>query len=100
MAERRGRAARIGFMRHAQPVFKRVDRYLDASARVLLGASGREGVDAAMDEALHKVGPPRTISRTESGTAIVSVWQSSSMDGRTSARRVERAFSEVKCDGW
>ena len=50
MADRRGRADRIGFMRHAQPVFKRVD-YLDASARVLLGASGREGVDAAMDEA-------------------------------------------------
>ena len=66
MADRRARAARIEFMRHAQPVFqnpfeafnplKRVDRYLDASARVLLGARGREGVDAAMDEALHKVG--------------------------------------------
>ena len=66
MADRRGRAARIEFMRHAQPVFqnpfeafnplKRVDRYLEASARVLLGASGREAVDAAMDEALHKVG--------------------------------------------
>ena len=66
MADRRGRTARIEFMRHAQPVFqnpfeafnplKRVDRYLDASARVLLGARGREGVDAAMDEALHKVG--------------------------------------------
>ena len=66
MAERRGRAARIEFMRHAQPVFqnpfeafnplKRVDRYLDASARVLLGARGPEAVDAAMDEALHKVG--------------------------------------------
>ena len=46
MADRRGRADRIGFMRHAQPVFRRVD-YLDASAR-----------------------------------------------------RVERAFSEVTCDGW
>ena len=66
MADRRGRAARIEFMRHAQPVFqnpfeafnplKRVDRYLDASARVLLGARGQEAVDAAMDEALHKVG--------------------------------------------
>ena len=66
MADRRGRAARIEFMRHAQPVFqnpfeafnplKRVDRYLDASARVLLGVRGQEAVDAAMDEALHKVG--------------------------------------------
>ena len=62
MADRRGRTARIEFMRHAQPVFqnpfeafnplKRVDRYLDASARVLLGARGREGIDAAMDEAV------------------------------------------------
>ena len=66
MADRRGRAAKIEFMRHAQPVFqnpfeafnplKRVDRYLDASARVLLGARGRGAIDAAMDVALHKVG--------------------------------------------
>jgi peptide/nickel transport system ATP-binding protein len=66
MADRRGRTARIEFMRHAQPVFqnpfeafnplKRVDRYLEASARVLRGARGRADIDAAMDEALHKVG--------------------------------------------
>ena len=66
MADRRGRAARLEFMCHAQPVFqnpfeafnplKRVDRYLDASARVLLGARGRDRAAAAMDEALHKVG--------------------------------------------
>ncbi len=65
-ADRRGRAGRVEFMRHIQPVFqnpfeafnplKQVDRYLQASARVLLGARGRESVDAAMDEALHKVG--------------------------------------------
>ena len=61
-ADRR-RAGRVEFMRHVQPVFqnpfetfnplKQVDRYLRASARVLLGARGREG---AMDEALQKVG--------------------------------------------
>lgn len=66
MADRRGRAARVEFMRHVQPVFqnpfeafnplKQVDRYLEASARVLLGARGRASVDAAMDEALQKVG--------------------------------------------
>ena len=48
-ADRRGRAGRVEFMRHVQPVFqnpfetfnplKQVDRYLRASARVLLGAA-------------------------------------------------------------
>lgn len=66
MADRRGRAARLEFMCHAQPVFqnpfeafnplKRVDRYLEASARVLRGVRGRGNVAAALDEALHKVG--------------------------------------------
>ena len=66
MADRRGRAARLEFMCHAQPVFqnpfeafnplKRVDRYLEASARALRGVRGRGNVDAALDEALHKVG--------------------------------------------
>lgn len=66
MADRRGRAARLEFMCHAQPVFqnpfeafnplKRVDRYLQASARALRGVRGRGNVDAALDEALHKVG--------------------------------------------
>ena len=65
-ADRRGRAGRVEFMRHVQPVFqnpfetfnplKQVDRYLRASARVLLGARGREGVEGAMDGALQKVG--------------------------------------------
>ena len=66
MADRRGRASRLEFMRHVQPVFqnpfeafnplKTVDRYLEASARVLLGEKQRPAVDAAMDEALQKVG--------------------------------------------
>lgn len=66
MADRRGRAARLEFMRHVQPVFqnpfesfnplKRVDRYLEASARVLLGERKRANIDAAMDNALQKVG--------------------------------------------
>ena len=63
---KRNRAARLEFMRHVQPVFqhpfeafnplKPVDRYLEASARVLLGAKEDDQVDAAMDEALQKVG--------------------------------------------
>ena len=60
------RAQRLSFMRHVQPVFqnpfeafnplKEVDRYLQASARVLLGATSRAQVEAAMDDALQKVG--------------------------------------------
>ena len=63
---KRNRAARLEFMRHVQPVFqnpfeafnplKHVDRYLEASARVLLGAKEDDEVDAAMDDALQKVG--------------------------------------------
>lgn len=65
-AERNSRATRLGFMRRVQPVFqnpfetfnplKQVDRYLEATARTLLGAKTKADVDAAMDEALHKVG--------------------------------------------
>jgi ABC-type oligopeptide transport system ATPase subunit len=65
-SERRSRAARIDFMRRVQPVFqnpfeafnplKRVDRYLAATARQLLGASDIGDVNAAMDAALQKVG--------------------------------------------
>ena len=65
-AERRSRAARLDFMRHVQPVFqnpfetfnplKRVDRYLNSTARTLLGVKSRAAAEAAMDDALHKVG--------------------------------------------
>jgi peptide/nickel transport system ATP-binding protein len=65
-SERRTRAARLDFMRRVQPVFqnpfetfnplKRVDRYLLATARTLLGAATRSAAETAMDDALHKVG--------------------------------------------
>ncbi|WMT58134.1 ABC transporter ATP-binding protein [Truepera radiovictrix] len=65
-SEWKRRAARSDFMRRVQPVFqnpfeafnplKQVDRYLEATARRLLGATERKAVDAAMDEALQKVG--------------------------------------------
>jgi peptide/nickel transport system ATP-binding protein len=65
-AERRNRAARRAFLRRVQPVFqnpfetfnplKRVDRYLYSTARRLHGARNRSAAEAAMDEALHKVG--------------------------------------------
>ena len=64
--KRAGRAARLDFMRRVQPVFqnpfetfnplKQVDRYLEASARTLLGAETKQAAEAAMDEALQKVG--------------------------------------------
>lgn len=64
--ERRGRAARLDFMRRVQPVFqnpfetfnplKRVDRYLYSTARTLLGADSRSAAEEAMDDALQKVG--------------------------------------------
>ncbi|MCC5976326.1 MAG: ABC transporter ATP-binding protein [Rubellimicrobium sp.] len=64
--DRRGKAARLAFMRRVQPVFqnpfeafnplKRVDRYLESTARTLLGVSGQTQIDAAMDGALQKVG--------------------------------------------
>ncbi len=65
-AERRSRAARLDFMRRVQPVFqnpfetfnplKRIDRYLNSTARTLLGVKSRAAAEAAMDDALHKVG--------------------------------------------
>ncbi|WP_404406310.1 ABC transporter ATP-binding protein [Pelagibacterium halotolerans] len=65
-AERNTRAARLEFMRRVQPIFqnpfetfnplKQVDRYLEATARTLLGVKTKAEVDAAMDDALHKVG--------------------------------------------
>jgi ABC-type oligopeptide transport system ATPase subunit len=65
LASIRGRAARLDFMRHVQPIFqnpyeafnplKRVDRYLYASARNLAQA-GRRDLDSVCDEALRKVG--------------------------------------------
>jgi ABC-type oligopeptide transport system ATPase subunit len=63
---RRNRANHLEFMRHVQPVFqnpfeafnplKHVHRYLEASARVLLGVQDDDDVDTAMDDALQKVG--------------------------------------------
>lgn len=60
------RRERLGFMAKVQPVFqnpfeafnplKRVDRYLASTARQFLGVRNREGLDAAMDGALQKVG--------------------------------------------
>lgn len=61
-----GRAKRLAFMRHVQPVFqnpfeafnplKRVERYLESTARRFLGTGDRAAIDRAMDEALQKVG--------------------------------------------
>lgn len=60
------RAERIKFMQQVQPVFqnpfesfnplKRVDRYLESTARVLLGETTVRSVHTAMDDALQKVG--------------------------------------------
>ncbi|WP_127753871.1 ABC transporter ATP-binding protein [Devosia sp. 1566] len=60
------RAERQAFMAKVQPVFqnpfeafnplKRVDRYLESTARQFLGLRQRGEIDAAMDEALQKVG--------------------------------------------
>src|SRR5262245_16658990 len=65
-ADRRNRAARRDYLRRVQPVFqnpfetfnplKRVDRYLYSTARRLLGARSKSAAEAAMDDALHKVG--------------------------------------------
>jgi peptide/nickel transport system ATP-binding protein len=65
-AERRTRAARRDFYRRVQPIFqnpfetfnplKRVDRYLHASARNLLGARTASAAETVMDDALQKVG--------------------------------------------
>ncbi|WP_055045700.1 ABC transporter ATP-binding protein [Devosia sp. A16] len=60
------RADRLKFMANVQPVFqnpfeafnplKRVDRYLQSTARRFLGTRDKAAVDAAMDGALQKVG--------------------------------------------
>ncbi|SDG58846.1 peptide/nickel transport system ATP-binding protein [Pelagibacterium luteolum] len=65
-AERKDRAARLSFMRRVQPVFqnpfeafnplKQVERYLEATARTLLGLKDKAEIEAAMDGALQKVG--------------------------------------------
>ena len=65
-SSRRSRRASLEFMRKVQPVFQnpfeafnplqRVDRYLAATAQRLLGVSARREIEAAMDEALNKVG--------------------------------------------
>lgn len=60
------RADRLKFMANVQPVFqnpfeafnplKRVDRYLQSTARRFLGARDKAAIEAAMDGALQKVG--------------------------------------------
>ena len=66
VSQRVSRAERLAFMGNVQPVFqnpfeafnplKRIDRYLDSTARRFLGLRDRAGIDRAMDEALQKVG--------------------------------------------
>lgn len=61
-----GGRERLAFMAKVQPIFqnpfeafnplKRVDRYLESTARRFLKLSDRAGVDAALDGALQKVG--------------------------------------------
>ena len=61
-----GRQERLEFMANVQPVFqnpfeafnplKRIDRYLDSTARRFLRLRHRDDIDAAMDGALQKVG--------------------------------------------
>ena len=61
-----GRAERLAFMAKAQPVFqnpfeafnplKRIDRYLESTARRFLGLTEQAELDRAMDAALQKVG--------------------------------------------
>ena len=61
-----GRQERLEFMANVQPVFqnpfeafnplKRIDRYLDSTARRFLRLRHRDEIDAAMDGALQKVG--------------------------------------------
>ena len=60
------RDERLDFMRHVQPVFqnpfeafnplKKIERYLDSTARRFLDVKDQASVDRAMDEALQKVG--------------------------------------------
>ncbi len=61
-----GRAERLKFMSQVQPVFqnpfeafnplKKIERYLESTARRFLQTNDRRQIDAAMDEALQKVG--------------------------------------------
>jgi len=61
-----GRAERLDFMAHVQPVFqnpfeafnplKKIERYLSSTAQRFLGTADRAAIDRAMDEALQKVG--------------------------------------------
>ena len=61
-----GRAERLEFMANVQPVFqnpfeafnplKKIERYLESTARRFLKTSDRAAIDRAMDEALQKVG--------------------------------------------
>lgn len=63
---RAGRASRLEFMSQVQPVFqnpfeafnplKKIERYLESTARRFLHTSDRAVIDRAMDEALQKVG--------------------------------------------
>jgi ABC-type oligopeptide transport system ATPase subunit len=63
---RANRRERLEFMSKVQPVFqnpfeafnplKRIDRYLESTARRFLGTRDRRAIDTAMDEALVKVG--------------------------------------------
>jgi ABC-type oligopeptide transport system ATPase subunit len=66
VSHRVGRQERLEFMAHVQPVFqnpfeafnplKRIDRYLESTARRFLKLHHRDDLDAAMDGALQKVG--------------------------------------------
>lgn len=61
-----GRAERLDFMRNVQPVFqnpfeafnplKKIERYLESTARRFLDTGDKAVIDRAMDEALQKVG--------------------------------------------
>ena len=61
-----GRVERLKFMSQVQPVFqnpfeafnplKKIERYLESTARRFLGTGDRAALDRAMDEALQKVG--------------------------------------------
>ena len=61
-----GRAERLKFMANVQPVFqnpfeafnplKKIERYLESTARRFLDTSDKAVIDRAMDEALQKVG--------------------------------------------
>ena len=63
---RMGKDERMRFMSSVQPVFqnpfeafnplRQIDRYLDSTARAFLGATDKTVIDAAMDDALQKVG--------------------------------------------